>query len=287
MEPIFGPSGNSDSFYEAGFKHSWQAPGWLAGLGLTAFEYSCGKGVNISLESAEKIGREAAKYRIAVSLHAPYYISLPRPEQEKRDRSIQYVLDSAAVLRAMGGTHIVLHCGSEGKIGREAAMELAADTLRRAQQALDENGFEEMVLCPETMGKVKELGTVEETLKLCQVDERFLPTLDFGHINARTQGGLKTYEDFKAVFDAVENALGRERASQFHSHFSKIEYGDKGEKKHLTFQDQEFGPEFDYVAVLAAERGYAPTFICESNGTMAEDALTMKALYETAIRELK
>lgn len=280
MPPRFGPSGNSDEFYEAGFKHSWQAPAWLAEKGLTAYEYSVGKGIKISIPSALKIGEKARENGIQMSLHAPYYISLSSVEEEKRDKSIEYILNSAEVLRALGGVRMVVHCGSEGKIGRPAAMELAKDTLRRAQAALDVAGYQEIHICPETMGKQKELGTVEETAELCALDDRFLPTIDFGHVNARTGGGLKRYRDFKKIFNMIENKLGRDRLNRFHSHFSKIEYGEKGEKRHLTFEDQIYGPDFDFAAQLTAERGLSPTFICESKGTMAKDALTMQEIYK-------
>ncbi len=85
--------------------------------------------------------------------------------------------------------------------------------------------------------------------------------------------------------NVIENALGRDRADHFHAHFSKIEYTGGGEKRHLTFEDQQFGPEFAPLAEVLAQRGAAPTIICESAGTQSKDALEMKRLYQKAAKK--
>ena len=70
---------------------------------------------------------------------------------------------------------------------------------------------------------------------------------------------------------------------QFHAHFSKIEYSDGGEVKHLTFGDTVYGPEFNMLGELIAERDCSPTIICESAGTQAEDSQTMKRIYRECL----
>ena len=80
---IFGPGGNCEDFYNQGNKSSLKIPEWLFENGLSAYEYQCGKGVKISEDSAKLLGREAEKYNIALSVHAPYYISLSSVEEEK------------------------------------------------------------------------------------------------------------------------------------------------------------------------------------------------------------
>ncbi len=276
----FGPAGNSDSFYEAGNKATVQAPAWLHAQGLTAYEYQCGRGVRVSEDTAREMGRLAAEYGIQISLHAPYFISLASADPEKRDNSIRYILESARAVTAMGGTRIVAHPGGLGGLSRAEATALASVTLRRAQEALDAEGLSAVHICPETMGKINQLGDLEEVLTFCQLDERFLPCIDFGHLNSRTLGGINTREAFAAVLDRVTDVLGTERAAQFHSHFSKIEYTGGGEKRHLTFADTVYGPEPQPLMQLVRERGLTPTFICESDGTQAEDACTLKRLYE-------
>ena len=94
----FGPGGNSESFYKEGYKSTTQAPLWLKNRGLDAYEYQCGNGVNVGEESAKAIGVEAEKHGITMSVHAPYFISLASVEEEKRDKSIKYVLDTLKIL---------------------------------------------------------------------------------------------------------------------------------------------------------------------------------------------
>ena len=279
MSAIFGPAGNSESFTKMGYKSSLQVPEYLNGMGLDAFEYQCGRGVNIGAEKATELGNLAKQRGITLSLHAPYYISMSSVEEEKRLNSIKYILDSAVAVKNMGGNRIVVHTGSCGKISREEALSLAKDTMKLALRSLDENGLSDVHICPETMGKINQLGTLEEVLALCELDERLIPCIDFGHLNARTLGGYNSFEDFMKIFEEIENRLGSERLKSFHSHFSKIEYTNGGEKKHLTFEDTVYGPDFEPVMEIVAKKNLSPTFICESAGTQAEDALMMKKYY--------
>lgn len=275
----FGPAGNSESFLKKGYKHSLQVPEYLEGMGLDAFEYQCGRGVNIGLDKAKAFGELAAQKGILLSLHAPYYISMSSTEEEKRLNSINYILSSARAVNAMGGNRVVVHTGSCGKISREYALELAIDTMKKALEALDNEGLSHIRICPETMGKINQLGTLEEVIELCKIDERLLPCIDFGHLNARTMGGLNQKCDYEKVFEQLKNGLGTSRLKEFHTHFSKIEYTTGGEKCHLTFEDTKFGPDFEPFIELVLKNGCTPTVICESAGTQAEDALKMKNYY--------
>lgn len=281
MSAKFGPAGNSDSFFEMGYKGSLQVPEYVERMGLDAFEYQCGRGVNIGEDKARELGRLAAEKNIILSLHAPYYISMSSVEEEKRLNSINYIMASAKAVNAMGGNRIVVHTGSCGKISRETALELAIDTMKKAITALDEAGLGHIHICPETMGKVNQLGTLDEVLGLCKIDERLIPCIDFGHLNAREMGYFKTKEDYKTVFQKIENALGYDRLCAFHSHFSKIEYTTGGEKRHLTFADTVYGPDFEPVMDLVVQKKCSPTFICESDGTQAEDVKQMKDYYDS------
>ena len=283
MSAKFGPAGNSISFTEMGYKHSLQVPEYLEKMGLNAFEYQCGRGVNIGLDKAAALGEKAREKGITLSLHAPYYISMSSVEEEKRLNSINYILSSARAVNAMGGNRIVVHTGSCGKISREYALELAIDTMKKALSALDGENLGHIHICPETMGKVNQLGTLDEVMSLCAIDERLIPCIDFGHLNARDLGYFKTLADYETVFKTIENRLGIDRLKSFHSHFSKIEYTTGGEKKHLTFADTVYGPDFEPVMELTAKYGCSPTFICESDGTQAEDAAAMRKYYNSLV----
>lgn len=276
----FGPAGNAESFAAQGYKNTIQAPKYLYDMGLNAYEYQCGRGVRVNEASAQKLKAESEKYGIRLSLHAPYYISLSSVEEEKRQGSIGYIMDSARAAKLIGADRVVVHSGSCAKISREEALTLAKDTLGKALAKMDEEGLGDITLCPETMGKFNQLGTLDEVLELCGIDERLIPCIDFGHLNARTLGTLREPKDFEAVLTAVINKLGLERARKFHSHFSKIEYTQNGgEKRHLTFADEQYGPEFLPLAEVIVKYDCSPVIICESAGTQAEDAVLMKQMH--------
>lgn len=275
----FGPGGNSLSWGKRKFPDDLAE--YLGGFGLNGYEIECGRGVRISESTLARLPGIAHENGIYVTLHAPYFISLSSTEEEKRLKSVGYILESAKAAKAVGARKIVVHSGSCSKMTRAEALFLAKDTLKKAQAALDENGLSDVIICPETMGKINQLGTLDEVLELCAVDERFLPTVDFGHLNARTLGGIRGRDDYAKMLDDIENALGFERLSKMHVHFSKIEYTNGGEKKHLTFADKTFGPDYGPLFEEIKRRSLEPSVICESDGTQAEDAAEMKRFYES------
>lgn len=275
----FGPSGNSDDFYAQGFKSSEQMPLWLYNMGLDAYEYSCAKGVKISEEKALLIGEEAKKYNITLSIHAPYYINLSTSDEEKREKSVNYILSTLKVADVMGAGRIVVHSGGCAKMSRDTAMSYAKITLKNALLKAKEEGLDHIAICPETMGKINQLGTLEEVMELCLLDEKLVPTIDFGHLHTRGMGCLNTYSDFENVLNVMEDKLGFDRMKNFHAHFSRIEFSEGGEKKHWTYDDTQFGPDFDFLGELIYKKNLSPTIICESKGTMAKDALTFKNIY--------
>lgn len=277
--PQFGTAGLSDSYAAKGFDPQ-KIAAYTASFGLTAFEYQCGRGVRLAHDKAQALGKAAAAQGIALSVHAPYYISMSGLDDEKRLHSVDYLLQSCALVKALGGRRVVLHPGSCGKQSREAALEKALDTMRRAVAACDEAGYGDCILCPETMGKVNQLGTVDEVLALCAVDARITPCIDFGHIYARSGGSeLTDTASYAALLDKLGDALGDDRAVHFHAHFSRIAYTAGGEKCHLTFADTAYGPPHAPLLQLLKQRKLAPTIICESAGTQAEDAQKLAAAF--------
>jgi hypothetical protein len=181
------------------------------------------------------------------------------------------------MLSLMGGQRLVVHPGATRNLERSHAVELCTQGLKEARVRLADEGLSHIVLCPETMGKKGQIGDLEETLAFCEADEALVPCIDFAHIHALGQGQLADTEAFAQVLDALESRLGMERARLMHVHFSTIEYGASGEKKHHTFAEPEYGPRFEHLAPLLVQRGYQATIICESKGTMAEDAQAMLA----------
>ncbi|MGI6152405.1 MAG: TIM barrel protein [Christensenellaceae bacterium] len=276
----FGPAGNSDAFYEEGHKHTYEAPKWLAAMGLSAFEYSFGRGAKLKQETGEKIAGEAEKYGVQMSVHAPYYINLAN---EKFEDNLRYFMESSLGARYLSADRVVFHPGAKGKLERETAASLVKKNLQDILAALKSEGYADILYCAETMGKINQIGDLEEVCAFANLGENVYPAIDFGHLNARTLGGIKSREDYAKILDTLKNKVGEEKYKNMHVHFSQIQYTNSGEKMHLTFTDAEWGPFFGPLAELFAERGLTPRIICESKGTQAMDAVAMKEMYEAAL----
>ena len=277
----FGPSGNSESFYNAGYSHTEQAAKFVKDRGLDCFEYSFGRGVRMTESKAISIGEAFLEEGVEISVHAPYFINFANPDDEMAAKSYGYVLDSARACKLMGGKRIVFHPAAQGKVSRFEAVEKTEERLKILAEYIALNGLEDMWFCPETMGKTAQIGTVEEVTQFCKIAPFYIPCVDFGHVNAREQGSLKTTEDYKARLEYMIAELGFARMEHFHVHFSKIMYSGKGEVKHLTFEDEIYGPEFYPLAVALKELGLKPYIVSESDGKQVEEAVEMKKIYES------
>lgn len=272
----FGPAGNDELFYSKGYKTSEQIPKFLNEMGLDAYEYQCSRGVKISDEKCEKIKQEALKYGISLSVHSPYYISLSTQEEEKKINTIKYITDSMFAAKKMGATRVVVHAGSLLGLDREYAVDSACKLLKRALDEADKLGLSDITICPETMGKINQLGDSKEIIKMCKVDERLIPTIDFGHLYCRTLGSLNTKEDFVKELQMYIDELGYDRMKHFHSHFSQMEYTlNGGEKCHVKFGEN-CGPDYKAVIDAIKELKLEPTIICESAGSQSIDSKTLK-----------
>lgn len=277
--PTFGTGGNGDLFYAQGNKATLQAPGWIKRYGLDAYEYEAGNGITAGENTLRAIGEKAREHGVLMSLHAPYYISLASMEEEKRLKSVEYVRQSLRAAELLGADTVVIHCGGVAKMSREAGMRFSKDTLCRIAEMAGETPIR---LGIETMGKVNQLGTLDEVIELCRVASVFAPVVDFGHLNARDLGGVfPDMDSYRRVFNRIGETLGDAYAFDLHCHFSKIAYTSAGEKRHLTFADTEFGPAFEPLAEAIVREGVCPRIICESDGTQAEDALFMKQYWQS------
>lgn len=275
----FGPSGNSMRFYDEGHKSSVDAPQWLANQGLSAYEYSFGKGINISDAKANEIGAKGREFDVAISVHAPYYINFANPSDEMAEKSYSYVLNSCKKVREFYGNRVIFHASTVGRMTRTDAIELTKKRLNILAELIVQNKMDDCLFCPETMGRINQIGDTEEIVEFCKIADFYIPTIDFGHLNARTYGSLKTTEDYEKIILHIINNLGMERASNMHIHFSKIEYSKGGEVRHLTFEDNVYGPEFEPLAQVISKYKLQPVVICESNGTQTDDAMEMKRIF--------
>ena len=277
----FGPAGNDEEFYAYGYKNSEQMPEYLSKKGLNAYEYQCSRGVRVSDSKATKMKEEAEKYGISLSVHSPYYISLSTQDEDKQKATIKYIIDTMIAAKKMGATRVVVHAGALLGLDREFAVESSCKLLKRAKEEADKLGLHDIHICPETMGKINQLGDSKEIIQMCKVDESFIPTIDFGHLYCRSLGTIVTADDWEKELMMYIDGLGYDRMKHFHSHFSKMEYTQNGgEKRHVTFDNEECGPNFKDIAMALKKLKLEPVIICESAGTQSRDSLIMKNMFE-------
>ena len=277
---LFGPSGVGDEFYNQGHKSIIEVPKWIKEYGLDAYEYSFGHGYTMSSEKAKEAGRLFKEYDVKVSLHAPFYINFANPSEEMYLKTQGYIYTGIKFLRAFGADKLVFHPASCGKASREEALKLTKIRFEEMFNKIENEGLlDGLFCCPETMGKTMQIGTWKEVNDLCLCNKHLVPTFDFGHINSIEQGGLKSKDDYKRIFDYCLEKLGFERTNNCHIHFSKIQFGLKGEIRHLNYDDITYGPEFDGLAEILIEYKLTPRVICESMSQMPHDALIMKKIY--------
>jgi len=277
----FGPAGNSDSFYEEGKKTTLDVPRWLFDKGLNAYEYQCTRGVRITQAFAQALQVQAARFNIALSIHAPYYINLASTDPILQEKSKHHLTKSLTAAKWMGATRVVFHPGSASKLPRTDALHSALKLLDSFLKDLDPELLENCDLCPETMGKRNQLGNLEEVLELCKIHPRLKPAVDFGHLHALGAGCLNEEKDFEKVLEKIDRVLGAETVEKLHVHFSPVEYTGAGERKHCTLKEKEYGPDFYPLARVLKKNSLTPTIICESAGTQAEDAATFKSIYNS------
>jgi deoxyribonuclease-4 len=250
-----------------------------ADLGLTTIELGWVHSVRVKETTCEKINAAAAEHQVAVSVHAPYFINLNAKDDEW-PKSRKRLMDAAIYGNLAGATDIIFHPGSYFGRPAEEVLPKALGRLRECVLELRDGG-NQVTLRPETMGKSAMLGSLEDTLRLSQEIPGVEPCIDIAHLHARPgDGSMNSYAEFDAVIKAVSASLGEQALRQLHIHISGIDYGPKGERKHLTFEDSNLRYR-DFLQVLA-DNGCAGRLLCESP-IMEEDALLIKRTWQEVL----
>ncbi|MGN1044386.1 MAG: TIM barrel protein [Candidatus Methanomethylophilaceae archaeon] len=266
MAMRFGPAG-----YPEGSKNPKDGMDTVRSLGLDALEVEFVRGVRISEEKARANGVLARERGIRLSAHAPYFISFNSDKQETRDRSVEYVVDTARAAHLMGAYIIVIHAASYGK-SPDTATDSVIDGLNRCKEILDSEGIRDVTLGIETMGKLGQWGTLKEISKVMEQVDGTAPVLDVAHTHARFHGSLRTEQDCRDLLDEFFPLAG----DIAHFHISCIKYGDKGEISHLPLS----AADPDMSVFARAVEGYDRecTFICESP-LQEKDAVVFRDMF--------
>jgi deoxyribonuclease-4 len=282
--PRFGPAGVPPLFRILGAKLS-DVPILLREEGLDAFEYQAvrwGQKPQVKQEDAESLGLEAERNDVLLSLHGSYYINLAG-EKAVVEASKRRLIACATAAQWMGAYVVVFHPGYYGRAGRANALRNSTKALSDVVKTMDSLGIRKVKLGPETMGKHVQLGSLEEVLTICEQVERTQLVIDWSHLHARSAGRFRRAEDFRAVVEEVEKRLGTEAAKNMHCHFTKIEFTDRGERRHHTLDETKYGPDFRAFAEVIAEFGLHPVTICETP-LLDIDAMKMRDILKEALR---
>ncbi len=272
----FGPAGVPPMFRLMGATTA-DVPKLLHEEGLDAFEYQAsrwGPKPQINPNDARKLGEEARKNDVKLSMHGSYFVNLSG-KKEVVEASKRRLIACATAADWMEAYVVVFHTGFYGKLEKDYAFKTCLTALKEISAEMKQLGLK-VKLGPETMGRKFQVGTIEEILNINQEVEGTQLVIDWGHLHALHLGTLKKVEDFRAIAEKVEQTLGTEALRSMHCHFSKIEFSSQGEKRHHTLDEERYGPEFRMLAEVIVDFGLHPTMICESP-ILDVDARKMKA----------
>lgn len=246
-------------------------------LGLDAMELEFVRGVRMSLSSALEIRSVASELGVVLTVHAPYYINLNSQDQAKVRASIERILESARVGSRAGAFSVVFHPAYYGNNTPQETYRRVRDALKHVVKTLANEGIE-IWIRPETMGGLAEFGDLDEVISLSEEIEMVLPAIDFAHLYARSLGGYNSYEEIKGVLEKLETRLGRRALDSMHIHISGIEYGKKGEVRHLNLSESGL----KYREILRALKEFkVKGVVISESPNIEEDAILMKNTYES------
>ncbi len=272
----FGPAGKPTVMKSGDYVKAIQV---VAEMGLDALEYEAVRGVRVSEKKAVEIRRAAAEHGVVLSMHAPYFINFASPNAETVRKSQQRLLDAMKAAHWMGAYVVVFHPGYyKDNPSREAALRRTIENLKPVYEQLEQLGVKDVDLGPEVTGKRTQVGDVDEVIEICRAFERCRPVVDWAHLHARYRGEhVKTVDQVLGVIEKIERELGSRAVNPLHTHFSKIEYGEGGEREHHTLDEEGYGPDFRVVCQAYREAGIRAVIISESP-ILEQDALKMKRI---------
>jgi len=249
----------------------------VAELGLDAMEIEFVRGVRMKAELASKTREVAIDSGVVLTVHAPYFINLLSDDPAKVSASIKRIIDSARIGYLAGAWSVVFHPGYYGKLDKQTAIRIVRDHLRKIIESLNDQGIK-IWIRPETMGALAEFGDLEEVVSVVEGLGHALPCVDFAHIYARSLGRVNDYVSFRKILEVIEKRLGREALTNMHIHISGMEYGPRGERKHLNLRESEINW-VDALKVIK-EFNVRGVLICESPN-LEEDAVLIKKTLES------
>ena len=269
----FGPAGKPIGMKSGDYV---KAVEYVASEGLDALEYEAVRGVRITAKKAMAIREAAEKYGIILSMHAPYFLNFASPSDDTVAKSQKRLIDAVQAAFWMNAYAVVFHPGYyKDNPSKEHALKRTIESLKPVVEWMKQNSIRNVYLAPETTGKRTQVGDVDETIEICRELGVARPAVDWAHLYARYRGEfIVRIDDVIKVVEKIERELGSQAVKPLHTHFSKIEYGEGGEREHHTL-GEEYGPDFEIVCRGYKETGIEAVIISESP-ILDKDALVMK-----------
>lgn len=258
----------------AGYERAFQI---LEELKLDGMELEFVHGVRMSPLN-QKLVKELSKAKdMVLTAHGPYYINLNSKEDEKIEASKKRIIDTAKMAESIGGYSITYHAAFYMGMDKKDVYNRIEKSTAEIVETLQKENVR-IWIRPETTGKGTQWGDVEEIVRLSKTFEQVLPCVDFSHLHARTNGKYNTYDEFAKVFETIGNEIGQYALENFHAHIAGIEYGEKGEKKHLLLEESDM----NYKDLMKAFKDFdvKGVVVCESP-IMEKDAVLLKTYYES------
>ena len=223
---------------------------------------------------AARLGELARASDIALSVHAPIAGFMGHAERGKKLNMAVGMLDhSAGIAKAAGAEVVVFHPGFLLGRTREEAIDSVCEQLGELRERLEKKD-RAVPFGIEVMGRVRELGSVEDVVDISRRCGWVRPVLDFAHMHATTDGALTTVEPFAEALAAADGVL--EPGAPFHIHFSDIQFANRNETKHLPYGEGTLRAEPLAEALAQFER--PATVISESPDEESSQAI--KAVLE-------
>ncbi len=250
---------------------------YISKLGLNALEVEFVQGVKIRKEDAIEAGKVAKEHDVLLSCHGPYFVNCCSPIKEKQETTKRNLFQALEAATLLGAKIVVFHPGFYQGQTPEVAKSNAVKLLREVIEKMKEEKWT-AVLGAETTGKPSQYGSLDEVLELCNIlgTEYIRPVIDWGHLNSRENGKIKSQKDFEDIIKKIRDALGNEGLEGLHCHFSEQVYSEKGEKYHIPLGTKD-SPNYNWLADIIRKRHLKFTMISESP-LLEQDALKMKSM---------
>ena len=247
----------------------------LSELNLDGMELEFVHGVRMNDETRELVKNERESRNLILTAHAPFYVNLNSQEEDKVEASVQRIIETGLAAHATGAFSITFHAAFYMKQDKEEVYQKVRNRVAEISDFFKKNNINVWIR-PETTGKGTQWGDLEEIIRLSKEFDNVLPCIDFSHLHARSVGQFNTYDEFSKIIETVGKELGQRALDNFHAHLAGIDYGDKGEKKHLILEESDMN--YKDLLKVFKEFSVKGALVCESPN-IEDDAVLLREYF--------